>query len=269
MPALVINYFGKAAMLLQEPGGHPEPFFHLAPSWAEIPLFQPAAAVPSWPPRSPSRGIAAASRSPSRPSSSASCRACASCTPACATRARSTSLHQLDAALAQCSSPPSAFFGSASRLAGSLRRGGSPSTRLTTTVMTFFVIRFGWKYPLVLACAAATASLPDRRRPPGLQLRSATAAGGWFLLLIGVWLPEPLMLTFGAAGAGCFVRQSCARTPSLPSFLDAVPQSTTRWHVVNLPYRAWHHAHRADAQPQAHTTRCCTSRTSSSPCATT
>jgi KUP system potassium uptake protein len=38
LPALVVNYFGQGALVLQEPAAVEHPFFHLAPSWATIPL---------------------------------------------------------------------------------------------------------------------------------------------------------------------------------------------------------------------------------------
>ena len=38
MPALVINYFGQGALLLNEPAAIESPFFHLGPQWALIPL---------------------------------------------------------------------------------------------------------------------------------------------------------------------------------------------------------------------------------------
>jgi KUP system potassium uptake protein len=38
MPALVLNYFGQGALLLNEPGAIESPFFHLGPSWALIPM---------------------------------------------------------------------------------------------------------------------------------------------------------------------------------------------------------------------------------------
>lgn len=38
MPALVLNYFGQGAMLLAEPEAAGNPFFHLAPDWALIPM---------------------------------------------------------------------------------------------------------------------------------------------------------------------------------------------------------------------------------------
>lgn len=38
MPALVLNYFGQGALLLYDPAAIENPFFHLGPSWALIPL---------------------------------------------------------------------------------------------------------------------------------------------------------------------------------------------------------------------------------------
>jgi KUP system potassium uptake protein len=38
MPALVLNYFGQGALLLNEPAAIKSPFFHLGPQWALIPL---------------------------------------------------------------------------------------------------------------------------------------------------------------------------------------------------------------------------------------
>jgi len=38
MPALVLNYFGQGALLLNEPAAIESPFFHLGPQWALVPL---------------------------------------------------------------------------------------------------------------------------------------------------------------------------------------------------------------------------------------
>lgn len=38
LPALLLNYFGQGALLLADPSGNVDPFFHLAPSWALYPL---------------------------------------------------------------------------------------------------------------------------------------------------------------------------------------------------------------------------------------
>jgi KUP system potassium uptake protein len=38
LPALLLNYFGQGALLLQNPGAHDNPFYRLAPGWALVPL---------------------------------------------------------------------------------------------------------------------------------------------------------------------------------------------------------------------------------------
>ena len=38
MPALVLNYFGQGALLLHEPASIQNPFFHLGPDWALVPM---------------------------------------------------------------------------------------------------------------------------------------------------------------------------------------------------------------------------------------
>ena len=38
LPALLLNYFGQGALLLDKPEGTLQPFFHLAPDWAVLPL---------------------------------------------------------------------------------------------------------------------------------------------------------------------------------------------------------------------------------------
>ena len=38
LPALLLNYYGQGALLLQEPGAAEHPFYHLAPAWANLPL---------------------------------------------------------------------------------------------------------------------------------------------------------------------------------------------------------------------------------------
>jgi len=38
LPALVLNYYGQGALLLSQPGTEANPFFHLAPDWAQVPM---------------------------------------------------------------------------------------------------------------------------------------------------------------------------------------------------------------------------------------
>ncbi|MCJ7814717.1 MAG: KUP/HAK/KT family potassium transporter [Xanthomonadales bacterium] len=45
LPALLLNYFGQGALLITDPAGSANPFFHLAPSWALYPLIMLATAA--------------------------------------------------------------------------------------------------------------------------------------------------------------------------------------------------------------------------------
>ena len=47
MPALVLNYFGQGALLLNEPAAIKSPFFHLGPEWALIPMVALATVIAS------------------------------------------------------------------------------------------------------------------------------------------------------------------------------------------------------------------------------
>lgn len=84
-------------------------------------------------------------------------------------------------------------FGSSSNLASAYGIAAT-ATMLTTTILTFFVIRFGWKYPLFLAFGATGFFLVI-----DLALFSSTSlkiiSGGWFTLAISA-LMVVIMLTW-------------------------------------------------------------------------
>src|SRR5207248_1138209 len=88
-----------------------------------------------------------------------------------------------------------------------------------TTVLTFFVIRYGWRYPLAL-CLAATGVffVIDVTFLSSNLLK--IAAGGWFPLLIGLGV-FTLMLTWkqGRKQLSDKLREDAIE---LSAFLDAV-----------------------------------------------
>ena len=51
LPGLALNYFGQGALLLRSPEALEHPFYHLAPSWALLPLI----GLATWPRSSPRR----------------------------------------------------------------------------------------------------------------------------------------------------------------------------------------------------------------------
>lgn len=84
-------------------------------------------------------------------------------------------------------------FGSSSNLASAYGIAAT-ATMLTTTLLTFFVVRFGWRYPLLLSVAATGFFLTI-----DVALFSSTSlkiiSGGWFTLTISA-LMVMLMLTW-------------------------------------------------------------------------
>ncbi len=189
MPALVINYFGQGALLLQNPEAIKNPFYLLAPAWAEIPLFILAtlAAIVA------SQALITAAFSVTKQAVQLGI------------LPRMRILHTSVRDTGQIYVPfinwglfafvvlAVVLFGSSSKLAGAY--GVAVTIDMTiTTVMTFFVIRYRWKYPLV-ACILATAFffIIDVTFLASNLLK--IAAGGWFPLLIGIGM-FTLMLTW-------------------------------------------------------------------------
>ena len=189
MPALVINYFGQGALLLEDPAAIKNPFYLIAPSWAEMPLFGLAtlAAIVA------SQALITAAFSVTKQAVQLGI------------LPRMRIVHTSVRDIGQIYVPfinwmlfgfvvvAVVMFGSSSKLAGAY--GVAVTIDMTiTTVMTFFVIRYGWKYPLAL-CVAATGFffLIDVTFLASNLLK--VAAGGWFPLLIGIWM-FTLMLTW-------------------------------------------------------------------------
>ncbi len=189
MPALALNYFGQGAMLLDNPEGIQNPFFRLAPSWAEIPLFLLAtgAAIVA------SQALITAAFSVTKQAIQLGI------------LPRLRILHTSVRDIGQIYVPfinwglyalvvvAVAFFGSSGKLAGAY--GVAVTIDMTiTTVMTFFVIRYGWRYPLLL-CIGATGIffLIDVTFLASNLLK--LTHGGWFPLAIGIGM-FTLMLTW-------------------------------------------------------------------------
>jgi len=214
MPALVINYFGQGAMLLDRPEAVKNPFYLMAPGWAEIPLLllATAAAVIA------SQALITAAFSVTKQAIQLGL------------LPRMRVLHTSVRDTGQIYVPfvnwtlyafivlAVALFGSASKLASAY--GIAVTLDMTiTTVMTFFVIRYGWKYPLWL-CVAATGFffMIDITFFASNMLK--LFAGGWFPLVIGVGM-FTLMLTW-KQGRHLMSMSLHADAIDLKSFLQSV-----------------------------------------------
>lgn len=189
MPSLVINYFGQGAMLLHDPGAVKNPFYGMAPPWALYPLIVLAtlATVIA------SQALITAAFSVTKQAMQLGYLP--------RLRLRHTSVREtgqiyvpfVNWALYGCVVFAVVVFGSSSALASAY--GIAVTIDMTiTTVMTFFVIRWGWKLPLPL-CIAATGFffIVD------VVFFAANAVkvleGGWFPLVIGAAM-FTLMLTW-------------------------------------------------------------------------
>jgi KUP system potassium uptake protein len=189
MPALVVNYFGQGAMLLARPETIRNPFYLLAPEWAEIPLFVLAtcAAIVA------SQALITAAFSVTKQAIQLGLLP--------RMRIQHTSVREtgqiyvpfvnwtllvfvvLAIVLFDTSSELTAAYGVAVTLDMTI-----------TTVMTFFVIRFGWKYPLIGSIAATVFFFVIDATFLGSNLLKVPA-GGWFPLLIGIGM-FTVMLTW-------------------------------------------------------------------------
>ena len=214
MPALTLNYFGQGALLLRSPEAVKNPFYLMAPDWALLPLVGLA-----------TMATVIASQ--------------ALITGAFSVTKQVIQLGYLPRLQVQHTSVKDTgqiympfvnwglfvaivlavlLFRSSSNLAAAY---GIAVTldMLITTVLTFFVIRYGWQYPLWL-CIAATGSffVVDLAFFSSNLLKLLD--GGWFPLAIGgaVFM---LMTTWkqGRAQLNAALRQDAL---DLPSFLDAV-----------------------------------------------
>ena len=180
MPALVLNYFGQGAMLLQHPQNVGNPFYEMAPAWALYPLIVLAtlAAVIA------SQALITAAFSVTKQAIQLGYLP--------RLRLLHTSVREtgqiyvpfVNWSLYVCIVIAVVVFGSTSALASAY--GIAVTIDMTiTTVMTFFVIRYGWKLPLWL-CLAATGCF----FVIDIIFFAANAVkildGGWFPILIGV-----------------------------------------------------------------------------------
>ena len=189
MPALVVNYFGQGALLLQDPAAVENPFYLLAPGWARLPLVVLATAATVI----ASQALITAAFSVTKQAIQLGLLP--------RMRVQHTSVRDtgqiyvpfVNWGLYVFIVLAVVLFGSSSKLASAY--GIAVTLDMTiTTVMTFYVIRYGWKYPL-LPCLLATGFffVIDVTFFASNMLK--LLAGGWFPIVIGIGM-FTLMLTW-------------------------------------------------------------------------
>jgi KUP system potassium uptake protein len=214
MPSLVVNYFGQGALLLSNPQAVVNPFYLLAPSWATLPLVLLATAATVI----ASQALITAAFSVSKQAVQLGLLP--------RLRIRHTSVRDTG----QIYVPfvnwglyifivlAVVLFGSSSNLASAY--GIAVTLDMTiTTIMTFYVVRHGWKYPLALALlATGFFFFIDVTFFASNMLKLVD--GGWFPLLIGIGM-FTLMLTW-QQGRALMSHRLRDEAIELTSFLEAV-----------------------------------------------
>jgi KUP system potassium uptake protein len=214
MPCLTLNYFGQGALLLENPEAVKNPFYNMAPDWALLPLVGLATMATVIASQALISGAFSVTKQAVQ----------------LGYLPRLNLLHTSVRDTGQIYIPfvnwglfvaivlAVVMFKSSSNLAAAY---GIAVTldMLITTVLTFFVIRFGWKYPLWL-CLLATGFffVVDLAFFSSNLLK--LFAGGWFPLLIG-GVVFMLMMTW-KQGRVLMAQAQQADAIELDSFLDAV-----------------------------------------------
>ena len=214
MPALVINYFGQGALLLAEPTAIKNPFYLLAPDWAEIPLFALATVAATV----ASQALISASFSVAKQAMQLGILPRMRIWHTSVKETGQIYVPAINWALYAFVVVAVVFFESSSRLTNAY--GVAVTMDMTiTTVLTFFVVRHGWKLPLWL-CVVATGFFfaIDLLFLASNLLKIPT--GGWFPLAIGIWC-FTLMLTW-KQGRRLMSDALREQAIDLPSFLQAV-----------------------------------------------
>ena len=214
MPALTLNYFGQGALLLENPDAIKNPFYLMAPDWALVPLVLLATMATVIASQALITGAFSVTKQVIQlgylPRLNIE-----------HTSVRDTGqiyIPFVNWGLFVAIVLAVVMFRSSSNLAAAY---GIAVTldMLITTILTFFVIRYGWKYPLAL-CIAATGSffVVDLAFFSSNMLK--LFHGGWFPLLIGGVI-FTLMMTW-KQGRALLNEKLRADAIDLKGFLEAV-----------------------------------------------
>jgi KUP system potassium uptake protein len=214
MPCLTLNYFGQGALLLTEPEAVKNPFYNMAPDWALIPLVILATAATVIASQALITGAFSVTKQVIQ----------------LGFLPRLQVQHTSEKDTGQIYMPfvnwglfvfivlAVVMFKTSSNLAAAY--GIAVCTdMLITTILTFFVIRYAWKYPLWL-CLSATSVffVVDLAFWSSNMLKLAD--GGWFPLLLGGMILV-LMLTW-RDGRALLHHKTRNEAIDLSSFLDAL-----------------------------------------------
>ena len=214
MPALTLNYFGQGALLLADPAAVRNPFYLMAPEWALVPLVVLATAATVIASQALITGAFSATKGVIQ----------------LGYLPRLNILHTNVREIGQIYIPfvnwglfvaivvAVGLFRSSSNLAGAYGIAVC-ANMLITTCLTFFVIRYGWRYPLWL-CIAATSWFFSVDVVFFASNSLKLVDGGWFPLLIGGAVF--LLMTTWKDGRQLLGQVQHEQALDLASFIDSV-----------------------------------------------
>ena len=214
MPSLTLNYFGQGALLLKTPEAVKNPFYLMAPDWALLPLLVLAtmAAVIA------SQALITGAFSVTKQVIQLGYLPRLNIQHTSVRDTGQIYIPLVNWGLFATIVLAVVLFRSSSNLAAAY--GIAVTTdMLITTVLTFFVIRYRWKYPLWL-CVAATGFFFVVDLAFFASNLMKLFAGGWFPLVIGGVI-FTLMMTW-KQGRAMINDKLRADAIDLPSFLEAV-----------------------------------------------
>ena len=245
-PALVLNYFGQGALLIADPQALENPFYLAFPSWALYPMVALATAATVIASQATISGAYSITHQAIQLDF----------------LPRMNVLHPSAQTVGQIYVPAVNWillaavlgavvgFRSSSRLAAAYGVAVM-GTMLATTFLTFFVLRYGWRYPLWL-CLAATGFffLIDATLLSAAMLK--VLDGGWFPIALGAAVFAVMftwrrgrMLLFArmrqsAVPLGQLIeslmREPPTRVPGTAVFLTATPDATPHALLHNLSH---------------------------------
>jgi KUP system potassium uptake protein len=213
-PSLLLNYFGQGALLLSNPEAVDSPFFNLVPSWFVIPMVGLAALATVIASQATISGTFSVTKQAIQ----------------LGYMPRMAVLHTSVRETGQIYIPvinwmqfaaivmAVAMFGTSSALATAYGIAVT-ATMVLTTLMTFFVVRYLWNYPLWICLGATGFFLSIELIFFGANLIKVVH-GGWFTLLIAAFVFTVMMTWYRGRQ---LMRESLRNDAiALPDFLEAV-----------------------------------------------
>ena len=213
-PALVLNYFGQGALLIADPSALENPFFLAYPRWALYPMVVLATAATIIASQATISGAYSMTQQAIQ----------------LGYLPRMSIRHTSARAIGQIYAPAVNWivlcavlgavvgFGSSTRLA-SAYGVAVMGTMFVTTVLTFFVLRYGWRYPLWL-CVLATASFALVDVVFFAAAMHKVLDGGWFPLALGACVFT--IMVIWRRGRETLRKNVLGASPPLEGFLQSL-----------------------------------------------